>query len=54
MHCIPRMENSREKFECVVKGANPDRSGGLQVQNFLWGWDAEKIAWEYMGGGRTW
>lgn len=38
-----------EKFKYVCQGGeNPDRWGDLQVQNFLWGWDAEKIAWEYM------
>lgn len=38
-----------EKFKFVSQGGeNPDRWGDLQVQSFLWGWDAERIAWEYM------
>lgn len=38
-----------KKFKYVFQGGeNPDRWGDLKVQSVLWGWDAEKIAWEYM------
>lgn len=38
-----------ERFRCIYQGGeNPDCWGDLQVQSFLWGWDAEKVAWDYM------
>jgi salicylate hydroxylase len=39
-----------EQFLASASGSNPDKWNDRETQNFLWGWDAEKVALDAWNG----
>ena len=38
------------QFQASATGSNPDKWNDRQTQNFLWGWDAEQVAFDAWRG----